>query len=356
MSSRQPPSTDTGTLIPSGSGRVRGRRFAALKANGGSVRIRDLFYFKKNHGQEPAPLLLPDEENEAGNASRQTLVLVHGHYWKDGLGQQFDPEERSFLFEPFRNDPRYDELHSRYRVFTYLYPTHAGYDFTGSTLACQIQAVLPKQSGERDVTVIAHSMGGLVARHALRHQGLGGRLSTLITLATPHHGTILANMVMAGSGLRRKIGWIPDIFRQLGQRIWVASPAMQGMSAHSPEPFIPRGREEHFDFPLNHALARLNDTDPYLDRLVCLMGRVRGLWLRGRNIWDQLPRWVLGRHASVFRGLDPLVRLESGLAEGLAVRSRHALDDLDHESIVTSPMTHDLLYQMLFQEAQEVAA
>ena len=37
------------------------------------------------------------------------------------------------------------------------------------------------------VTVIAHSLGGLIARHAIQH--LGVRVDALVTLGTPHHGT-----------------------------------------------------------------------------------------------------------------------------------------------------------------------
>jgi pimeloyl-ACP methyl ester carboxylesterase len=41
------------------------------------------------------------------------------------------------------------------------------------------------------ITIVAHSMGGLVARAALRHAP-PGRIGRLITLGTPHHGTSLA--------------------------------------------------------------------------------------------------------------------------------------------------------------------
>lgn len=46
--------------------------------------------------------------------------------------------------------------------------------------------------GER-VHVIAHSMGGLDARHALTHLGLAGQVLSLTTLGTPHRGTPVAD-------------------------------------------------------------------------------------------------------------------------------------------------------------------
>ena len=47
------------------------------------------------------------------------------------------------------------------------------------------------------VNIIAHSMGGLDARWAISRLGLGSKVSSLITLGTPHRGTPLADL---GSG------------------------------------------------------------------------------------------------------------------------------------------------------------
>jgi len=44
------------------------------------------------------------------------------------------------------------------------------------------------------VTIIAHSMGGLVARVALRSLG-SDVIKHIITLATPHHGTAIARVL-----------------------------------------------------------------------------------------------------------------------------------------------------------------
>ncbi|MET3131530.1 pimeloyl-ACP methyl ester carboxylesterase [Oxalobacteraceae bacterium GrIS 1.11] len=47
------------------------------------------------------------------------------------------------------------------------------------------------RSGSARVVIVAHSMGGLVARAYLRQHG-AARIARVITLATPHHGTALA--------------------------------------------------------------------------------------------------------------------------------------------------------------------
>ncbi len=48
------------------------------------------------------------------------------------------------------------------------------------------------------VNIIAHSMGGLDARYAIARLGLDARVASLTTVATPHHGTPLADL---GTGL-----------------------------------------------------------------------------------------------------------------------------------------------------------
>lgn len=59
------------------------------------------------------------------------------------------------------------------------------------------------------VNVIAHSMGGLDARWAIARLGLGERIASLVTIATPHHGTPLADTGTAlfgdKLGLRRAL-------------------------------------------------------------------------------------------------------------------------------------------------------
>jgi triacylglycerol lipase len=44
------------------------------------------------------------------------------------------------------------------------------------------------------VNIVAHSMGGLDARHAIARLGLHGRVASLVTIGTPHRGTPLADL------------------------------------------------------------------------------------------------------------------------------------------------------------------
>ena len=65
----------------------------------------------------------------------------------------------------------------------------------------QAVARLCARAGSDRVMLVAHSMGGLVARAWLRRHG-AQRVARIITLGTPHHGTALANLA-AGANARQ---------------------------------------------------------------------------------------------------------------------------------------------------------
>jgi predicted alpha/beta hydrolase family esterase len=52
---------------------------------------------------------------------------------------------------------------------------------------------LREASGAPQVTIVAHSMGGLATRAYLRRHG-GASIAQVITVATPHHGTVFARL------------------------------------------------------------------------------------------------------------------------------------------------------------------
>ncbi len=66
--------------------------------------------------------------------------------------------------------------------------------------AAQLAEQVRKISAPR-VNIIGHSMGGLDARYAVAKLGLQDRVAALITIGTPHHGTLLAD---------RGVRWLGD--------------------------------------------------------------------------------------------------------------------------------------------------
>jgi triacylglycerol lipase len=62
--------------------------------------------------------------------------------------------------------------------------------------AAQLKALLDRESPGEPVHIVAHSMGGLDARHMITHLGMGERVLSLTTLGTPHRGSPMADWAL----------------------------------------------------------------------------------------------------------------------------------------------------------------
>ncbi len=76
----------------------------------------------------------------------------------------------------------------------------ASIDELAGQLAAQVDSLV-RAGGARSVVLVAHSMGGLVARAYLARHG-AGRVARLVTIASPHNGTRLARLG-AGTNARQ---------------------------------------------------------------------------------------------------------------------------------------------------------
>lgn len=61
-------------------------------------------------------------------------------------------------------------------------------------LAEQIDEIL-KKTGASKVNLIGHSMGGLDSRYLISSLGYGDRIASLTTLASPHQGTLISDLI-----------------------------------------------------------------------------------------------------------------------------------------------------------------
>lgn len=93
-----------------------------------------------------------------------------------------------------------------------------------ATRVAQELRTLQRESGGARVSIIAHSMGGLVARAALRRLGPEA-IRAVVTLASPHHGTRLA----------RWFPWLPPMRQMAPDSSWLR--ALNGaQEGHLPAP------------------------------------------------------------------------------------------------------------------------
>jgi triacylglycerol lipase len=73
-------------------------------------------------------------------------------------------------------------------------PSFGDIDAFAEQLRARIDSVLAETGAEK-LTLATHSMGGLVARAYLRRYG-DAKVAALVTLATPHHGSLLARLAL----------------------------------------------------------------------------------------------------------------------------------------------------------------
>jgi len=116
--------------------------------------------------------------------TRYPIVLVHGWTGFEEIGP----------LEYFYGVP--DVLRERgFPVHVVVLDPYNSIEVRSEQLAPQIDAVLEEARATR-VDIIAHSQGGLDSRRLISTLGYGDRVSALVTVATPHHGTPLCDVAM----------------------------------------------------------------------------------------------------------------------------------------------------------------
>jgi triacylglycerol lipase len=82
-------------------------------------------------------------------------------------------------------------------------------------LAGEVEALVA-QTGYERIHVVGHSLGGLIARYYVQRLGGDERVHTLVTLGTPHAGTLTAHLVPVQ--LCRQLRPASDLYAELAQR------------------------------------------------------------------------------------------------------------------------------------------
>jgi pimeloyl-ACP methyl ester carboxylesterase len=146
----------------------------------------------------------PLESDNLNNPDRTPLVLIHGI---SGIGGTWNN------LIAFINN--HAELRNRFKIYLYDYQSNVcSIQKLGQGLRDGIDGYQELLNANKPMAIVAHSMGGLVARSYMneyRHQTdgtFGGQhVSKLITLATPHHGTVVANEDARDNALKPLEGW-----------------------------------------------------------------------------------------------------------------------------------------------------
>lgn len=183
---------DSGIALPGGSAQLR-----PLPALLGMV--LEALAFAVLVATYPLRLLhdvLPHHTRRAGETP---ILLVHG----------WGANSACFLFIQLML-----KLRGHHNVFGISYtPPIIRLEKLGPQVARHIEAAL-KATGAQKVNIVAHSMGGILSRYAIRDLGMDGKVDKVITLGSPHMGSKLAG-ILPGSGNVPQVRWQSAFLRHL---------------------------------------------------------------------------------------------------------------------------------------------
>jgi Palmitoyl protein thioesterase len=113
-----------------------------------------------------------------------------------------------------------------------------------------------EQTGHDRVHVVGHSLGGLIARFHLQRQGGDRRIESLVTLGTPHQGSVLAHVVPAP--LIRQLRPGSPVLQALAEPMPDCRTAVTAVYSDLDQIVLPTnsGRCEHPDLRARNVLVR----------------------------------------------------------------------------------------------------
>jgi pimeloyl-ACP methyl ester carboxylesterase len=200
-------------------------------------------------------VLRPDARNRAGNqppavralfaadplAARIPVLLVHGLV-----------DNRSVFSVMSRSLRRRGFAH----VGTWNYsPLLTDVADGAAALGAHIERIC-EQTGHDQVHVVGHSLGGLISRYYVQRQGGDRRVASLITLGTPHAGSLWAHV--APTPLIRQLRPGSPVLRELAEPAPGCRTRITAVYSDLDQMVVPStaGRCEHADLAARNVLVR----------------------------------------------------------------------------------------------------
>jgi len=196
--------------------------------------------------------------------------------------------------------------------------------------AGRLKAVIERESAARGldgrrVVVVAHSMGGLDARHMVTHLGMARRVAAIVTVSTPHRGSSYADWCLTHlcerlgafkvtDLLGLDVSAVNDLTRDACARFNAATPDAAGVRYYSVAAARPRHRVAPV-FYHSHGVVTANEgeNDGLVSVASAQWGECLGTWAAdhlhviGRRLAPELLEPVTGDIAPYYlRAMDRL--------------------------------------------------
>jgi len=128
--------------------------------------------------------LLVEQEHFDGLSLKYPVVLAHGIAMRD----------RGTFLVPWGRIP---QVLRENNVEVFLGNTDAwgSIESNAELLKATVDKIL-EETGKKKVNIIAHSKGGLDSRYMIWKYGYGEKVASLTTISTPHHGAVVADLIL----------------------------------------------------------------------------------------------------------------------------------------------------------------
>jgi triacylglycerol lipase len=155
------------------------------------------------------------------NRRNYPIILAHGitrpDYLIDFIVRKLKLYDFSRVYDKFhyfRGIASYLKQHG-FEVYHASVSFAADVETRAEDLTQEVQKVLAN-TGHEKVHLIAHSMGGLDARHMIVNHGMAEKVATLTTLGTPHLGSSVADWFMESGPVNKIISTLGKVINLEG--------------------------------------------------------------------------------------------------------------------------------------------
>jgi triacylglycerol lipase len=136
-------------------------------------------------------------------ASKYPVLLIHGVAFRD----------ETFFIKYWGNIPS-SLIKDGAKVFTGKQQAYGTIRNNAQQLKERVDEIL-KITGSDKVNIIAHSRGGLEARYMISMLGMGNKVASLTTLATPHRGSTMADYIIKHAADKKLLPVVIDFYAKV---------------------------------------------------------------------------------------------------------------------------------------------
>lgn len=289
--------------------------------------------------------------------NRKPLVLIHGiglSFIVPGIDKNVKdliPEEKQWdnLLLKFKEG----NIFNYYKPYIYLYDSNDTDDTIPSEDGvAEVAKFLEKRLIEKNLNsnlyFIAHSMGGLVSRQFMSNNE--AKINRIITLFTPHHGSMLPNYPPAQLVMKNKNGSLSNFLKDISWDYDVSGLGELLVNSGEIDQYVRNEtkQDSYFGKDLNEFIKELNKPSNSNYKVIPYYGEnpnlsLGALFLINSEIlsphWDKilkgLEKWAVSSKIDTsglkdFKKHDGVVQSRSGMGYGLGFQNPRLIAGCDH--------------------------